>query len=78
MARVKRWWRRGAAPPLDHYSGSWIIRDLQDGRVIETFDRDTADAAANLPRYRVETARAYLCRLNREIREAALQEGEQK
>lgn len=58
----------GAAPDLPHGCGSWIVtrRDTGDA-VLETFSRKVAESV-NLGPYRVESALAYLQRVNAMVR----------
>ena len=59
--------------PLGNNGGpgdSWIVTDRVTGKaVLETYNRKVIDAI-NQTRYRVEPALEYLCRVNREIRNA--------
>lgn len=54
-------------PPLDHYSGSWVVCRKDTGAVVgEFYDRRTVERF-NADKVTIETAYVYLCRINAEI-----------
>ena len=59
-----------AAPELPHGCGSWVVTDKATGKAVAELFTASAVARVNRERYSVETAVAYLARLNAAIRGA--------
>lgn len=63
MTQARKTESSSAIPALESHCGSWVCSHA--GSHFETFSRRTAERAASIG-YHVETAAAYLARINRE------------